>query len=165
MAEPPLQIRRVDETSWRTYRDVRLAMLLDTPRSFGSTYAREAAFTQDVWLERLRGPGRTWLALRPDLPVGAVTTVRSEEQAGDEACLTAMWVAGHARGIGVGEALILAASADAREQGVSRLTLDVADDNAPARKLYERMGFRPTGRRGVLPHDASITELEMACPL
>ena len=165
MAERSLELRRVDESNWRTYRDVRLAMLLDAPRSFASTYAGEAAFTEERWLERVRGSGRTWLALRDDLPVGSVTTVRFEEQAEDETCLVGMWVAGHARGSGVGEALVEAASADAREQGCSRLTLDVAHDNAPARKLYERMGFRPTGRQGVLPHHEGVTEFEMVRPL
>lgn len=165
MAERPLELQRVDETNWRTYRDVRLAMLLDAPRSFGSTYAGEAAFTEERWLERVRGAGRTWLALRGDLPVGSVTTIRFAAQSEDETCLVGMWVAGHARGNGVGEALVETASADARQQGCSRLTLDVAHDNSPARKLYERMGFRPTGRQGVLRHDEGVTEFEMFRPL
>lgn len=168
MAEPrpemaePLEIRRVDEASWRTYRDVRLAMLLDTPRAFGSTYAREAAFSESVWLDRVRGEGRTWLAGRDNLPLGSVTVFRLEEQAPDEARLVAMWVAGHARGHGVGQALVETALADARERGLRRVTLDVADENAAARKLYERMGFRPTGRTSTLPHSPDIPEIEMA---
>ena len=158
----PLEIRRVDEASWRTYRDVRLAMLLDTPRAFGSTYAREAAFSESVWLDRVRGEGRTWLAGRGNLPLGSVTVFRLEEQAPDEARLVAMWVAGHARGHGVGQALVETALADARERGLRRVTLDVADENAAARKLYERIGFRPTGRTSTLPHSPDIPEVEMA---
>ena len=158
----PLEIRRVDEGSWRTYRDVRLAMLLDTPRAFGSTYAREAAFSERVWLDRVRGEGRTWLAGRGSLPLGSVTVFRLDEQAPEEACLVAMWVAGHARGHGVGQALVKRALADARERGLRRVTLHVADENAAARRLYERMGFRPTGRTSTLAHDPDIAEIEMA---
>jgi len=33
------------------------------------------------------------------------------------------------------------------EGGTARLTLDVAEDNAPARHLYERLGFTLDGRR------------------
>lgn len=169
MTEPAspevLQLRRVDETSWRAYRDVRLAMLLDTPRAFASTYAREARFTDDRWVERVRGEACTWLASRGDLPVGAVTTVRSEEQPEGEISLVGMWVAGHARGSGVGERLIETAVADARERGMARVTLDVAEENLPARRLYARLGFRPTGHTWCLPHDESITELEMSLSL
>jgi ribosomal protein S18 acetylase RimI-like enzyme len=162
MAEPPTSLCRVDETNWRTYRDVRLAALLDTPSAFGSTYAAESAFTEQRWLERVRSGSRTWLAVWGDLPVGSATSFRFPEQGEDETCLVGMWVAGHARGSGVGEALVGQVLADARSRGLSRVTLDVAEANAPARGLYERMGFRLTGQRGVLPHDATVVELEMA---
>lgn len=46
------------------------------------------------------------------------------------------------RGAGVGRALLTAAEAHARESGCCKLTLEVQDDNRPARTLYERFGFR-----------------------
>jgi ribosomal protein S18 acetylase RimI-like enzyme len=76
-----------------------------------------------------------------------------------------MWVAGHARGTGVADALVTEVLDDARSRRLARVTLDVAERNGRARAFYERMGFRPTGREGVLAHDASVVELEMACPL
>jgi ribosomal protein S18 acetylase RimI-like enzyme len=161
-AGPHLVLERVTDRNWRTYRDVRLAALLDTPLAFGSTYAAEAAFTDERWLARVHSGSTTWLALRGDLPVGSATSIRFPEQGEDETCLVGMWVAGHARGSGVGEALVGQVLADARSRGLSRVTLDVAEANAPARGLYERMGFRLTGQRGVLPHDATVVELEMA---
>lgn len=162
MAEHPTSLCLVDETNWRSYRNVRLAMLLDTPSAFASTYAAEAAFTEQRWLERLHSGSSTWLALWGDLPVGSVTSFRYPEQGEDETCLVGMWVAGHARGQGVGEALVGRVVEDARGRGLARVTLDVAESNAPARKLYERMGFRLTGRTGTLPHSATVVELEMA---
>ena len=33
------------------------------------------------------------------------------------------------------------------ERGIARITLDVAEDNAPARALYDRLGFAEDGRR------------------
>ena len=53
----------------------------------------------------------------------------------------------HYRPVGLIEALI-----DwARTAGHDRLLLDVADTNLPAVRLYERMGFEPTGAVGSLP--------------
>lgn len=45
------------------------------------------------------------------------------------------------RGKGVGRALLDAVEARARQRGCCKLTLEVLDDNAPARRLYERCGF------------------------
>jgi ribosomal protein S18 acetylase RimI-like enzyme len=46
------------------------------------------------------------------------------------------------RGHGVGRALLEAVEVRARERGCCKLTLEVQEDNTPARTLYERYGFR-----------------------
>jgi ribosomal protein S18 acetylase RimI-like enzyme len=46
------------------------------------------------------------------------------------------------RGAGVGRALLAAAEEHARATGCCKLTLEVQEDNTPARRLYERVGFR-----------------------
>lgn len=47
---------------------------------------------------------------------------------------------GH-RGHGVAHALLAAAEAEARRLGCCKLTLEVLEDNLPARRLYARFGF------------------------
>ena len=47
----------------------------------------------------------------------------------------------HARGAGVGRALMVAAEAHARAEGLGYVSLMVTEDNAPARKLYHNAGF------------------------
>ena len=54
-------------------------------------------------------------------------------------------VAPGARGLGAGRALLEAAERRAREQGRRKLSLRVFGGNAPARRLYERAGFRVEG--------------------
>jgi ribosomal protein S18 acetylase RimI-like enzyme len=46
------------------------------------------------------------------------------------------------RGKGIGDALIAAAEAEARELGVAALDLNMAATNDSARRFYERHGFR-----------------------
>jgi ribosomal protein S18 acetylase RimI-like enzyme len=54
-------------------------------------------------------------------------------------------VDGHARGGGLARGM-LAQSLDAmRRRGLSRVSLLVARTNGPARRLYDAIGFRPTG--------------------
>jgi ribosomal protein S18 acetylase RimI-like enzyme len=45
------------------------------------------------------------------------------------------------RGRGVGHALLAAAESHARAAGCCKLTLEVLEDNLPARRLYARFGF------------------------
>lgn len=54
-----------------------------------------------------------------------------------------IFVAEHARGRGVGTALLAAIEAEARSRGYSELRLDVIDSNPRARALYERLGYEP----------------------
>lgn len=63
-------------------------------------------------------------------------------------------VAGAARGRGVGGALLAALVALAREHGHRTLSLSVDRQN-PARRLYERVGFRDAGISD--PTDTSVT--------
>jgi ribosomal protein S18 acetylase RimI-like enzyme len=45
------------------------------------------------------------------------------------------------RGRGIGHALLAAAETQARADDCCKLTLEVLEDNLPARRLYERFGF------------------------
>lgn len=54
-------------------------------------------------------------------------------------------VIGSYQGHGVGQRLIEAAIGHARDHGYCAITLEVRLDNAPARRLYDRMGFRQVG--------------------
>jgi ribosomal protein S18 acetylase RimI-like enzyme len=47
------------------------------------------------------------------------------------------------------------------EQQACAVTLWIADGNARARRLYERLGFVSTGRRQSLPSDPSVGEEEL----
>jgi ribosomal protein S18 acetylase RimI-like enzyme len=47
---------------------------------------------------------------------------------------------GH-RGRGIGRSLLAAAEAQALAEGCCKLTLEVQEDNTPARRLYESFGF------------------------
>jgi GNAT superfamily N-acetyltransferase len=55
-----------------------------------------------------------------------------------------IFVAPHARGQGVGTALLHAIIAEAKTRGYAQVRLDVIDTNPRARALYERSGFVAT---------------------
>jgi ribosomal protein S18 acetylase RimI-like enzyme len=166
-----LRVRRLEPEDWRSYRDVRLAALIDTPRAFWTTYAQAAALVEDDWRDRLGWP--TWMAYapispdeqRPDAPVGLVALWRVPDSSDDRIHITQMWVAGWARGRGVADALIEAAVEAAQADGWGAVALEVAEENVRAERCYHRLGFRRTGAEAAMPWDPGVVEVEMVRPL
>lgn len=65
----------------------------------------------------------------------------------DEAEITRIGVFPHARRRGTAERLLRAGLELLGDLGVSELNLEVRQSNLPARRLYEKLGFVPVGRR------------------
>ena len=75
-----VEIREVTPADWEVMREIRLAALQEAPYAFGSTYAREASFTQEQWLARLHDRAATYLAYLPGLaePPGSAASTSGE---------------------------------------------------------------------------------------
>lgn len=153
------QVLRAGPADWRRVRDVRLRALAADPSAFGSSLEREQGYDEQRW--------RSWpaasavlLAVDPDVPdqpVGLATlrALSAEENADGE--LNAMWVEPEQRGTGLGGRLLQAALASAAAGGYRSVRLWVTDGNLGAGTLYERAGFRRTGRTEPLPSDPQLT--------
>jgi RimJ/RimL family protein N-acetyltransferase len=86
---------------------------------------------------------RTFVALIGDEVVGELHVERTPFGYGE----LGMMVAAGSRGRGVGTALLVAAIAWARQQGLHKLSLGVFASNTPARGLYRKLGFVEEGLR------------------
>jgi ribosomal protein S18 acetylase RimI-like enzyme len=154
-------VREITADDWELMRDVRLAALAEAPSAFGSTYAREAGFTEERWRGRISERSVTFFAHEEtaDATPAGLVGVYVEDGAAE---LVSMWVRPAARGLGVGEALVEAAAAWAKTRDFGPLSLWVTESNAPAVRLYERLGFTPTGERQPLPSDPALAEIRMS---
>jgi GNAT superfamily N-acetyltransferase len=130
-------------------RAIRLRALQDAPDAFGSTFEEAAARPADEWSKQLLELP-TFIAVSDDLDVGMVRCVRDRTGV-ETAWLLSMWVAPEMRRKGVGAALVDAVIEWALANGVTRLLLDVADNNAPAMALYQRKKFAPNGVVSTFP--------------
>jgi ribosomal protein S18 acetylase RimI-like enzyme len=161
MPEPKgVTVSRLFPQDWQAYRAIRLAMLQESPRSFGGTHAGAASFDEQLWQERL-AESVVLLASVDQIPAGLATYSDHDMADQGDSALFGMWVDPRRRGTGVGRALVDAVVAQARAAGRRRVVLDVVSDNAPATGLYERAGFVPTGRTSPYPHDEAVHEVEM----
>ena len=134
---------------WRRLKKIRLEALAEAPDAFGSTHERALSYDDDNWRQQTKDLP-TFVAVLNNIDVGMVRGTAADE---DErsAYLISMWVAPEARGQGAGERLIQSIVEWARAEKFDRLRLDVADENASAIALYQRVGFRPTAKVGSLP--------------
>jgi ribosomal protein S18 acetylase RimI-like enzyme len=156
-------VREVTQEDWETLRDVRLAALREAPSAFGSSYAREAPFTEEQWRGRISDRSVTFFAYLPESaePAG-LAGVYVPDGVAD---VVSMWVRPSARGRGVGEALIGATADWAKARDHTALVLWVTESNTAARRLYDRCGFALTGDRQPLPSDPTLPEVRMRRPL
>lgn len=86
----------------------------------------------------------------------------------DEAEILSIGVARDWHRRGIAGRLVAALARLAGEQGATRMYLEVAADNGPARQLYLAQGFSEVGRRAAyydLPHGQKVDALIMARPL
>lgn len=162
-----IEVRVADASSLDIYRRLRLKGLQTDPDAFGSTYAFESIQPQQFWLDRFNHPNAHQLLVMLDgQPMGlcVVFALQPEQWTHWRANMGAIfgvWVDPQARGQGVADALMIGAIEHAREIGLTSLVLEVGDENWPAIKLYERMGFEPTGRTNHMdPPREHITEHE-----
>lgn len=144
-----LNVRMFHPHEWTLYRDLRLAALRDAPGAFGSTLAREEAFTDDEWLTRLThgvasAHERPLVAELDGRPVG-LCWARLDPGDPESALLYSVWVHPDARGRGVAEAMLAVAIHWARETGARTMALTVSLTSETASRLYRRAGFVEVG--------------------
>jgi ribosomal protein S18 acetylase RimI-like enzyme len=159
-------VQRMHPDQFERVRAVRLRALRDAPDAFWTTADEEERTTPTQWRERLASPRSvTFVAVDNGDDVGLVVGAPHHADQGD-AGLYSMWVAPEARRKRVGSALVAAVIHWARDSGYRTLRLDVADGNTAAVRLYQRMGFAPTGVVDHLPPPRDhITEHERAVSL
>jgi GNAT superfamily N-acetyltransferase len=160
-----VMVRDVTAADWAALRDIRLEALQNAPDAFGSTFAREVAFGEADWQARI-SRGGNFLGYLPEAsatePAGLIGGYQEEPALVE---LVGMYVRPRARGRGVGEALIATVISWAGARDAASVHLWVTETNKPARLLYERCGFTPTGERLPLPSNPTLTEIGMTRPL
>ncbi|MGB3316528.1 MAG: GNAT family N-acetyltransferase [Albidovulum sp.] len=132
-------IRRVGPDEAAAWRAIRLEALATVPEAFSARLADwQDRPLADFAAQLAANP--TFLAFDGDAPVGCIAWIRDAEDAA-RGWIGGVFVAGAARGSGLGHAMIGAAMADAQGAGVTKLWLDVGAGNLAAQSAYRRAGF------------------------
>jgi GNAT superfamily N-acetyltransferase len=146
-----LDVEVLAADDWMTLRDVRLRALRDSPAAYVSSYEVEQGWSETEW--RRGFADALWVVVRRrHRVVGLARSVRVDGRPPDERHLESVWVEPGYRRTGVMRAVLRFLAG--REPDVRDWLVWVLTGNADARKVYERLGFVPTGERQPVP-DAS----------
>jgi GNAT superfamily N-acetyltransferase len=161
-----MHVRQAQASDWEALRQLRLAALADAPDAFASTLEAEVAFPVKVWRQRADGgpASANFIAREGGVDVG-LAAIFAEPDAPGCMQLVSMWVDPRYRRRGVARGRVDQATRWAAERQAREVSLWVADHNTPARGLYERIGFRPTGECQPLPSNPARTESRLRLPL
>lgn len=156
---PPI-VRPARPEDWRTWRELRLRALIDTPDAFAQTLADVRDDDDARWQSwvRPRHDAVRLFAEQGGAAVGMMVVVVNPTD-GRRANVYAMWVAPEARRTGAGQALVAAGLRWARLRGALDIELDCTVTQPIAQAFYRRCGFAPTGHRTPL-RDGSPLETE-----
>ncbi len=142
-------IRTLASDEWRTYQNLRLRALADSPDAFARTLPEEQGRQDTEWSARLAsGAGSRW-----DLPLVAEVDAeplglawgRIDQTDPDVAYLYQMWVDPNFRRLGAGGMFLAAIVAWATAADARHLNLGVTC-GTPAMRLYTCAGFKPVGK-------------------
>jgi GNAT superfamily N-acetyltransferase len=160
-----VDVHEVPEQDWALWRDLRIDALTEAPYAFGESLeaakARDEAGWRAWWNPDDPTTGPRYLATSDGVALGMCSIVFPPDL-GSEPLIISMWTTPAARGRGVGRALVEACIDYCARTGRARLLLGVVEDNLPARRLYDRLGFTLTGDCEPLASDPSSTLLWMA---
>lgn len=107
---------------------------------------RGAAFYRRLFRVPVTSDRARMLALAGDRVIGEIGVEREDHPVTRHVASIGMMVAPDWRGRGVGSALMEAAIAWCRREGVEKIELSVYPGNDAARALYEKYGFHEEGR-------------------
>jgi ribosomal protein S18 acetylase RimI-like enzyme len=152
---PEVAVRRLRGPEWRAFRELRLDALRSDPLAFGSSLARESAYTPEKWKDWCRdgatgGSSVTFVAVGPSRElVGIVGTFFVE----GSPHVWGMWTRPEWRNRGIGRLLMerLLAWLDKNRPG-RPVNLDVNPTQAAAVRIYTKLGFRFNGVEEPLGH-------------
>lgn len=133
-------LRRLLPEDAALYREIRLEALRLEPDAFSSTFEAETDRPLAVFAERLANSHVIGAFAGEGLAGIAGFFVQPGPKHAHKGMLVGMYVRPKHRAAGIGRMLVEAVIAHAR-QHVELLQLAVISDNAPARRLYRKLGF------------------------
>jgi GNAT superfamily N-acetyltransferase len=161
-----IEVRQVRSDEWERLRDIRLEALADTPSAFATTLTQAKAFPDSLWQERaITGAGGhdqiTVLAVSGERTIGMTIALGRPDSDHRVVPIVSVYVTPSERRKGVAERLLSVAEEWVCDQGGSRTSLWVEEENVPARRFYESIGYIATLDRQRMTSPSAAWEIRL----
>jgi GNAT superfamily N-acetyltransferase len=141
-----MEVRRLTVADLAEYRALHRYGMIESPLAIVDTTETDAAISDEHVADVLKR-GDAWGAFLGARLVGKLSIdALPYPSLAHTFWVHAVYVHPDGRGTGASTALMRAAIDGARERGASRIALWVNGENTHAHRLYERLGFRESGR-------------------
>lgn len=147
-----MQVRRLTIADLTAFRALHRFALQQAPEAFVETEEQDQA-RPEAEIATMLARGEGWGVFDGERLLGKLSIDHLPYQVlAHTRWLHAIYLHPDARGSGAGAGLMRAAMSAAYDAGARRFLLWVNSENATARKFYEKLGFRETGRvpQGIL---------------
>jgi ribosomal protein S18 acetylase RimI-like enzyme len=155
-------IRKLPQSRWKEYKELRLEALRSDPIAFGSSYEEEIELTQTDWKKRMKN---VLFAEHDKTIVGMVVYFfKTNRKARHIAHIFGVYVKKRYRGHGIASALIENALRKIKDnESIVKINLTVNPTQVDAVRLYEKFGFKKVGKlsKELKIHDKFYDELVM----
>ena len=164
-----VEIVKLTSEDWAKYKSIRLRALKEEPTAFGTSYEEALRRSDDHWKESLAKDDNknTWhlfASYNGEIVGTANARCESGDKIGHLATIFGVYVAPEARNGGVALSLMKALIKEIESnQRITKIKLTVSSTQDPARRLYERLGFKQVGllQKELLVNGEYIDEYQM----
>ena len=164
-----IRVERIAASQAGLLKELRCRALAEAPYAFGGKLEDALQWPDarwQAWAENCsRNPKSiTFIAYCNDEPCGLLGCDLDVEK-GENAILSAFWVAPEYRRLNVGQSLLEATKGWARDGKARFLQAWVSEGNAGARVFYQSAGFQDTGQRELFKSDSSQEQILLSLAL
>jgi RimJ/RimL family protein N-acetyltransferase len=143
-----ISIKKLDETDWRAFSEVRLRALQTDPQVFGSNYELESKFAEADWRQRLQSTDSAiFMLFWQAAPIGMTgVSVSRDDASGKTGIFWGSWLAPEFRGRGLSALMYETRIAWARaHQSIERILVSHRASNTASKFANQKHGFVFTG--------------------
>ena len=135
-------LERLLPSQWEEYKAIRLQALQTNPETFGSTFVKEAAYTQDDWISLLENQSRAVFALYYSTSIIGLCGVAVKKEDRATAILFSAFIKIPFRGKGLSKMFYQTRIDWARQQGCTSITVSHRIGNERSKAANQRFGFK-----------------------
>jgi RimJ/RimL family protein N-acetyltransferase len=141
------------------YKAMRLEALQNEAGMFGSSYAREAAFTDAQWMERIVNPNSACLGLYYKNELAGITGIITDNEHTGLGHMVQSYIRKPHRGKGLSNILYQARLKWAREHNLNRIQVGHKASNIASKAASLRFGFKYTHSEPRTWPDSSVEDV------